>query len=139
MGNWTTVNMIGKCNEEDVSALKQAITVNDDYENFHCLSNTGGLCGLNDWAEEQINAIGNLAERDYDADDIAEELKKLSEIAPSLNLVVHVGGDYESLDCIHTVKCKDGKVDILEPEVKQLMGIPKGQMEGNLLKAMMGK
>lgn len=137
MGNWTTVHISGKCNKADLPALKEAVNTGDDWDKFHCLCNTGGLCGLGDWPNETISAIGNLAERDYDVESVAEQLKELIKIAPSLDLIVHVGGDYESLDCVATVKCKDGVVTIFDPEIKTLPAIPEGQITGNLLKALM--
>jgi hypothetical protein len=132
MGNWTTVHISGTCKTEDLPALRKAVNTGDDWDAFHCLCNTGGLCGLGDWTGETMSAIGNLAERDYDVEDVAEQLKELAKVAPSLNLKVHVGGDYESLDCVATVICKDGVVTI-----KELPSIPQGQIEGNLIKALM--
>ena len=139
MGNWTTVHISGTCKEEDLPALKKAVNTGDDWEAFHCLCNTGGLCGLGDWTGETMSAIGNLAERDYSADDVAEQLKELAKVAPSIDLIVHVGGDYESLDCVATVKCKDGAVTMHEPEITTLPSIPQEQIEGNLMKALMGR
>jgi hypothetical protein len=136
MGNWTTVHISGTCNKEDLPALKEAVNTGDDWSKFHCLCNTGGLCGLGDWANESISALGNLAERDYGVEDIAEQLEKLVKEAPSLKVKIHVGGDYESLKCAATVICEDGKVSIDEPEIKELPSIPQGQIQANLLKAM---
>lgn len=149
MGNWTTVNITGTCNKKDLPALKKAVnSYNDskllhkyglgDWELFNCLSNTGGLCGLGDWTGETIYAIGNLAERDFTTNDIAEQLEKLVEIAPSLNLKIHVGGDYESLDCISTIECKDGQVNILEPEISTILEIPQEQIQNKFISIMTG-
>lgn len=136
MGNWTTVHISGSCETDDLPALKEAVNTGEDWEAFHCLSNTGGLCGLGDWTGETMSAIGNLAERDYGVESVAEQLKELVKVAPSLSLVVHVGGDYESLDCIATVKCKDGAVTIHKPEITTLPSIPEGQIMGNLIMAL---
>lgn len=137
MGNWMTVNVMGSCNSGEVSALKEALEPGDDYKNFHCLCNTGGLCGLGNWAAEEISAIGNLAERDYTIDSVVEELEKLSQIVPSLKVKIHCGGDYESKNCVATVICENGKVSKREPEIEKLMAIPGGQIKGNLLGALM--
>lgn len=137
MGNWTTVNMVGKCAPEDVKNIKGFINYDDDWEKFNCLSNTGGLCGLNDWADEKISVIGNLAEQDYSTDDIKEALDEIVKLAPSLELKVHVGGDYESLDCIATVEAKEGVVEVKGPEIEKLMEIPSAQINGNLLSTLM--
>lgn len=139
MGNWTTVHISGMCDKKDLPALKKAIDKGNDYENFHCLCNTGGLCGIGDWVNEDISVVGNLAERDYGQDDIKDKLQDLAKIAPSLTLKVHVGGDYESLDCVATVVCAEGEVNINSPEINKLPSIPQGQIHGNLMMALMGK
>ena len=136
MGNWTTVSISGTCNAKDVQALKAAINIGNDWDAFHCLCNTGGLCGLGDWGATEINVIGNLAERDYDTQDVVEQLKELVKIAPSLNLKIHIGGDNESLDCVATVNCLDGDVIINEAEIKTLPSIPEGQIKSNLMSAL---
>ena len=135
MGNWTTVNITGTCSKEDLPALKYAINTGNDWDKFHCLCNTGGLCGLNDWAGESIDVQGNLAERDYDNEDIAEQLRKLIEVAPSLDLEVHVGGDYESTECVATINCRNRNVTIDDPEVKVLSDISEDQIRENLMRA----
>lgn len=139
MGNWTTVNITGTCEKEDVQALSDEINAhkqNDDWDKFHCLCNTGGLAGLGDWSGETISAVGNLAERDYSADSVAEKLSEIVKSVPSLDVVVNVGGDYESLDCIASVVCKDGKVTIEEPRVERLHEISETQVHANLMKAL---
>jgi len=138
MGNWTTVHISGACDKEDVSALKKFVNTGDDWSKFHCLCNSGGLCGLGDWATETISASGNLAERDFSASDVKEAIEDALKKAPSLTLKVHVGGDYESLECVATVNCKDGEVTIDEPEIKEIPSISQGQIQGNLMKAIYG-
>ena len=139
MGNWTTVHISGTCNAEDVPALKAAVNVGESWKAFHCLCNTGGICGLGDWADEEMSVTGNLAERDYGVKDVAGQLRELARIAPSLTLKVHVGGEYESLDCVATVNCINGSVTIDDAEIKTLTPIPQGQIEANLIKsALMG-
>ena len=132
MGNWTTVNIHGQCSSEDLAELKAFVNSND----FHCLCNTSGLCGLGDWSGEQINATGNLSERGYSIDDIVETIKPLAENCPSLKLKIHVGGDYESLECVGTVSVSHGDVSKGEPEIETLSGISEDAMLGRLFKAM---
>lgn len=142
MGNWTTVHISGACSKDDLPALSKAVNAyknNDDWSQFHCLCNTGGLCGLGDWPGETISAIGNLAERDYGAKSVAEQLEELLKVAPSLTVKVHVGGDYESLNCAATVVCADGEVNVGKPEIETLPSIPEGQIQGNLMTALMGR
>jgi len=132
MGNWRRVQIIGTCDSADVPKLREALKPTDDYSNWHCLMN-GGLCGLPPWASEQINVVGNLAERDYTPHSVAETLLKLLGIAPSLDVKVHCGGDYESDTCINTVTARSAPlVAVLEPEVATIPEISADQMNGNL-------
>ena len=133
MGNWKTVNIVGSCGKEDVQKLKGALFT-PDFNDWHCFSfsETGSLCGLGDWASEDINAIGNLSERDYSVEDVADTLRMLVKQAPSLDIKVHCGGDYESLDCEATVVVKNGKVRIQKPQVEKIMKISDDQILGRL-------
>lgn len=139
MGNWTTVQMIGKCDSKDIPALKNAVCIGDDWDKFHCLAHTmTSLCGLNNWVSEDINKSGNLSERDYDADDVAEVLSGIIKTVPSLTLKVHIGGDHESLDCVATVTCESGEVSVGEPEIKTLPKMSEAEMMGNMSAALRG-
>lgn len=123
MGNWRTVRIIGTCDSSEVDKLREAIKWDYRGNNnppFHCLSNATSLCGLNDWPDETINREGNLAERGYDVEDVAKTLEKLLLIAPSLNIKIHCGGEYESTEVIATIICANGKVEIKEPEINSL-------------------
>lgn len=132
MGNWRTVNIIGKCEESDLSALRKAVDIAGDWERFHPLCYSGpSLCGLGNWPNNKISVIGNLAERDYDVDSVAACLADLVEVAPSLDLLVHCGDEYEATNCVATITVKEGAVTIGEPQIPELMAIPKEQMMGN--------
>lgn len=132
MGNWTTVNLRGTLAAEHLDAATEFVTPNADYSNFHCLSHGTGLFGLGRWVAEEIHGDGNLAERDYDAEDVAETLRALVEVAPSLRLKVHVGGDYESLDCVATVTAQDGTVTVGPPERATLTALSEDVARGRL-------
>lgn len=133
MGNWTTVSLRGTLAAEHVDAVREFITVKDDYSNFHCLSGSiAGLAGLGMWAKEEIHADGNLAERDYDTDSVASVLRDIVEIAPSLTLKVHVGGDYESTTVVATVTVKDGEVSVGSAEVAEISGVDETVLKGRL-------
>lgn len=138
MGNWRTVQIVGRCAPEDVWALKKEITwdIHGDVP-FYSLSYTGGVAGLPMWAGEVINAIGNCAERDYSVEDIARDLEELAKVASSLEVKVHCGGDYESKDVVATITLKDGKAVIGEPEIATLPDIPASQMLANFWSQMM--
>lgn len=135
MGNWTTVNIQGTCSTEDVPKLKAAISYdqNGDYEEFHCLSATKGLCGLGDWSGETINRIGNLAERDYDVSDVADTLLKLAAVAPSLNVKIHVGADYEYTPCIATILCSISSQHMLIQARRKEIAVLKKALLGTVL------
>lgn len=137
MGNWRTVTIKGTCEAKDLPALKQALDPGEDFDNFHCLSNTTGLCGLGMWANETITASGNLAERDYSVEDVAKTLEDLAKVAPSLAVKVHCGGDYEDKLCIATVTLAHGKAVVGEPEVVTVEGVSDEDMQRNLMAALM--
>ncbi len=104
MGNWRTVTITGTCDQEHVAALRKALDPGRDYSNFHPLV-CGGIAGLPNWAATSFNVTGNLAERGYDAEDVAETFtEKLLPVAPSLTCKVHVGDNNEAANCIATVK-----------------------------------
>jgi hypothetical protein len=110
MGNWRTVRIVGTCDAEDVGALADAIAWNGDFRTLHCLSASYGLCGIGFWAASDINAEGNLSERDYSVEDVAVQLEKLLMVAPSLDVVVHCGGDFEHKDVIASIVVSKGEV-----------------------------
>lgn len=108
MGNWRTVHIEGECPADQVAALKERLCVDymeDGFERWGPLSWSprGSLCGLNDWVSTDIDTVGNLAERDYSPEDVADELRELVKLAPGLTLQVHCGGDWESVDCVATI------------------------------------
>lgn len=137
MGNWRRVQIIGTCDWREVPKLRQAIMMPRDYLRLHCLMN-GGLAGLPLWAGQDINAIGNLAERDYTPQDVADTLVELVRIAPSLTVKVHCGADYEASQCIATVTLADGAATVGEAEIEEIPDIPEGQMKVSFLAQLLG-
>jgi hypothetical protein len=75
-----------------------------------------------------INFTGNLGERGYGPESVAEELERIAAVCPSLKVKVHCGGDYETLDCVATVSLESGKAKVGDPEVQTIGPIPDGQM-----------
>jgi hypothetical protein len=132
MGNWIRVNIVGTCAEAEIDALQAAITPTRDYDNFGPLSSACGLAGLPMWALKTFNVVGNLAERGYDAESVAEHLESIVERVPSLECMVHVGADYESEKCVATVVAGSGKVTVVDPVVKSIGEIPAAQSVGHL-------
>lgn len=141
MGNWRTVNIQGTIDPKHIGVLKNTlnIDIDNDDENFDwdplCYSaRHPSLCGLNEWIErEQISAIGNLFERDFSVEDVADHCRELIKVAPSLNILIHCGGEYEDLDCVNTIVVKGGGVFIDPPHVQRLMEQPAGQAMWNIM------
>ena len=139
MGNWCTVSLRGTLAKDDVAAVREFVTAKDDYSNFHCLTGSiAGLAGLGMWPAEEIHADGNLAERNYDAESVAEVLREIVKIAPSLSLKVHCGGDYESTECVATVTAENGEVVVGKPEVETVSGVSEDVAHGRLLGILYG-
>jgi hypothetical protein len=132
------VKIVGTCAPDDVEKLKPRLGWSDDFEDFHCLRN-GGVCGLPNWAREKIDVVGNLAERDFDVDDIRDTLLDLADAAPSLEVKVHVGGDYEAAECVATVTLEAGGSTIGPPEIEEVPAISEEQMRGGLLAQLSGR
>lgn len=121
MGDWMTVTIEGRIDAADVPAARAVIETGEDWDKFHCLTYIPSLGGLGRWIPDgggDIWGVGNLSERNYDADDVAEVLRQLVEAAPSLDLKVHCGGPYESKQCVATVTAHKGVVEIVDPQVE---------------------
>lgn len=123
-GNWRTIHIIGTLSLEDFPTLRRALEPGEHYENLHCLSDNHSLAGLGNWANLAIDAIGNLAERGYTVKDIAQTAAFLALIAPSLNIFIHCGGDYESQTVVNTIRVTEGTVTIMSPLVKIVGDLP---------------
>lgn len=120
MGNWRRVQIVGTCDSTEVAALRKAITMDTrNLKDFHCLLNAG-MAGLPNWAAKEISAVGNLAERDYEPEHVRRTLEQLATVVPSLNVVVHCGGDYEDDTCIASVVLVHGKATVEPPRIEQL-------------------
>lgn len=141
MGNWRRVEIEGTCEPEHVPALKEALSFDitqPGTKEFHCLMATGGVMSLPNWAAEHIDAVGNLAERDYGISDVVTTLASLCFQAPSLNVRIKIGGDYESDQCVGVVICEGAGKDlrIEYPKNETIREIPPGQMFMNFANAL---
>jgi len=133
MGNWTRVRIEGYCIESEVPSLRrhlEAIFMDPSWGPLH----NGGLAGLPNWGLAVIDVVGNLGERGFDSEDVADALRTIGVIAPSLFVRVHMGGDYESAECVATVELCDGKTTIGEPKIKEIPDITEEQMEAALFR-----
>ncbi len=138
MGNWRTVNITGTIAAEHVDPLRRHLTADyddmssDAWTNFGPLTIVQSMVGLNDWVAEKIEARGNLAERDYSVEDVAEHLRNLVAIAPSMALSVHCGGESESSECVATVTVRDSAVSVKTPQVGSVDGPNELDMQARL-------
>lgn len=106
MGNWRTVNIFGTIAPEHVADARALLS---DDEQFGPLSFVNSLCGLGEWINgSEIEAWGNLAERDYAISDVMAHLHRLRRVAPSLNVRIYCGGEYESRIVEAVVTLLDG-------------------------------
>lgn len=136
MGNWRTVMISGSVAADEVPALLAAVRYTDkDWDNFGPLAygQTPSLCGLHDWVRPTVQAAGNLAERDYGPEDVAEHLRKLLAVAPSLRVKVHCGADWEKPECVATVTVSRGAVTVGPPEVETVHGVSESESTGRLM------
>jgi len=144
MGNWRTVRIVGSMSRRDVVRLWDLL----DHDApgswgkpWACLSFSRlhpGLCSLGRWPAEQMDRTGNLAERDYSVQEVAEALQALVEIAGSMLLKVHCGGEYESDQCVATISAGEGVVVTGKPEIENIGEIPVAQLHGHLIKNLYG-
>lgn len=146
MGNWRTVWIVGKMAPEHVQPLIKALTCPGyrvpleapEWRDFveGPLAISHGICGLNEWPAAEMNRVGNLFERDYSVEDVAEHLKKMVCLAPSMNLKIHCGDEREALNCVATICLIQHHVSIQKPEVETLPEISEDQIRGGFLDAL---
>lgn len=141
-----TVNIIGTMTPEDAVKLRAHLGYSFDpgdsgWDRFGPLSfdrDQTSICGLGSWPAPAIDRVGNLAERNYDPENVADHLRELVTVAGSMLLKVHCGAEYESTRCVATVSVGEGVVAVGKPEVEQLKPLDEGQMTANLLRASFG-
>ncbi len=149
MGNWRTVNVVGTMSGQDAYALRAHLGYpgywhrdrheHPAWKHFGPLSfcrDQPSMCGLNDWPAPVMDRAGNLAERDYDPEDVATALRQLLPVAPSIALKVHCGGEYESVVCVATISVRDGLVSVGPPQVAQVRPMSDEQAELNVIRAL---
>lgn len=135
MGNWRTVDMRGSISKADVQSICDELSDQNGWVTpAECLTMGRSICGIDQWVRPDgtIDTSGNLAERDYDNDDIERALTYLAEKYPSLELTLHSGSDWESLECSATFHVKDGVVTRCEPELSTIRGIDPSTMKERL-------
>jgi hypothetical protein len=138
MGNWRTVNIIGTFDPSEVDAARRYLAA--DHESWMAgrvgpLSISDGLCSLGEWPATTVMTAGNLYERNYSVQDVADHLTSLVVVAPSARLKVHCGDDYGSHTCIATITVTDDLVTVGDPEVPTVAPVPDDAATGRLFKA----
>lgn len=130
MGNWRTVHLQGSVERADWYGLRVRLAVDYESPYWGCL-HSGGLFGIQNWAETNLKDVGsrvefssygNLGERDFSPEDVAEAVRKIrTQVAPSLIVRIDCGGDYESTTCVATVIVgENGDVAVMPPMVQEL-------------------
>ena len=139
MGNWRTVHIDGTIDPAQVEAAHRACLYEwgafDPASKLpHALSYSQqpSLCGLHEWPAPRIKVVGNLYERDYSVDDVAEALRIVAVAAPSLRVIVHCGDDWESQKCIATITVNQGSVTNGPPLIDALPEISLSQIADRL-------
>lgn len=131
MGNWRRVQITGACAASEVSDLRDILALDFVDPHWGALHN-GGVCGLPNWAAENINVVGNLGERDYSPEAVAQAAEDLSQVAPSLCLEIHCGGNYESDECVATVILRDELATVVGPKIPTVPALNEVAMRTNL-------
>jgi hypothetical protein len=121
---WRLVGRIGRADAPAAVGFVELGPDPGNWDAFHCLCWPGpSLCGLGRWVPYVggvVHAVGNLAERDYGVEDVAETLRRMVLIAPSLDVKVHCGGECEDPTCVATISARDGRVTVGPPEIEQV-------------------
>lgn len=144
MGDWMTITMAGAVAADQVEPLRARLRYwyaepgqpEYDWSRFTPLSyneTRPGLCGIGEWPAETVQARGNLAERDYSVQDVADCLTELVQLAPSMTLKVHCGGPYESTTCTATITVAAGQVTLGPPEVAEVQPATEAEREMRLM------
>jgi len=137
MGKWRTVHLTGTMNQQDVGALWEHLGYSAYLSHDSALDHVGPLSfckdtlslrGIGSWPAEKMDIIGNLHARDYSVQDVAEQLRELVAIAPSMMLVIHCGGEWESLKCVATIRTGEGLVAVMKPEVEKIIDVNDDQL-----------
>lgn len=128
MGNWRTVSIKGSMNADEAAEMIKELRSDKTWMlPAACFHIHQSVCGLGMWINEDgnIDRVGNLAERDFDLEDIEYGLIYLAANYPSLQIMLHAGDDYEDLTCVASFEVKDGSVTRLPHQIEKLPPIEK--------------
>lgn len=127
MGNWRTVRIIGTMPADQVDALQRALCIDwraigEEWPEFKplCYSRIPSVFGVGAWPAAKINAFGNLSERDFSVQAIADHAGELLAIAPGLAIKIHCGGEWETRECVATITVDQNGAQVGRPEISEL-------------------
>lgn len=146
MGNWRTIEIKGDVSIEEAQKMRKYLKVDKStYESLASqddifyLQFSDGLCGLGEWISNDgsIESVGNVYERNCEVEDLLSEATTLAHNFPTLNILINIGDDYESLNCVGSIIVKNGSSILIDPIVKDLEAIPDEQIALNMLNILM--
>ena len=123
MGNWRTVSIKGSMDVNEAAKMIKELRSDETWMlPAACFHIHQSVCGLGVWINENgsIDRVGNLAERDFNLEDIEYGLVYLAANYPSLQITLHAGDDYEDLTCVASFVVKDGSVTRVPPQIEKL-------------------
>jgi hypothetical protein len=152
MGNWRTVEIVGRVSPEQAVNMIEWLKEDDadwkniDWDNYEehpieYLRMNRSLCGINQWVNEDgtITCQGNLSSKSPSDEDVERELNLLVEKYDTLELKLHLGGDYESDTCVATFTAKDGTVTKGDPEKETVSGASIDDMNSRMFGFLTGR
>jgi hypothetical protein len=147
MGNWRTVNMEGRVSREQAADMIKYLTIDhSDFtdEEWDALNDFPieyfqmhrSLCGINQWVGEDgaINKKGNLSAKSPSEDDVLRELQHLAQKYDTLEMLLHMGGNYESEECVSSFIAKGGRVEQVKPLVDTVECVSQEEANARILK-----
>lgn len=142
MGNWRTVEMKGKVSPEQAEEMIEFLKQDSDNMDWDAEENNPieylrmhrSLAGINYWVNEDgtIDRNGNLASKSPSDEDVLRELTFLAEKYDTLEMKLHLGGDYEDETCVATFTVKDGKVEKGSPEIETVSGASDTELQSRM-------
>ncbi|XWV25089.1 putative ORFan [Tupanvirus deep ocean] len=83
------------------------------------ISDSGGMCGIGDWVDSDVDVIGNIGKSASNAE-IMKEWTFIATKFPEIRGEIHVCGDYESKYCVGRVVVDNGRVSWNAPTIKKI-------------------
>lgn len=123
MGNWRFIEISGTLPEGvDANEIISFLNNHDEIDYFQVTSQA--VHGLDYWIPEDSSTIrvcSAIGKCSSGVDFITNEMTIFSTRFPSVNLVIHIGKNYENSECAFTILVGDSKCTILPPQ-QQFVG-----------------